>query len=516
VTDQPRDSRRVSGVLLHVTSLPGRGIGDVGEPAFRWIDWLADAGQSLWQILPLVPVNHGGSPYNGLSAMASNDLLISLESLVGDGLLDAGAIGADGRPRGHLDFEAISRWKEPLLRSAFLRFRDGGDTRLHQELEAYRRRQTDWIEDYALFRAVRDDLDGAPWSRWPTAIRLREPGAIAEWRERLRDRIDEHVFRQFLFDRQWRRLHRYAAERGVAIMGDIPIFVAHDSADVWAHRDMFWLDDRGQPTVVAGVPPDYFSESGQRWGNPLYRWDRMADDGYAWWIERFRRALEHLDMVRLDHFRGFEAYWEIPASEQTALNGRWVPGPREALFHAAERALGPLPIVAEDLGLITPEVDALRERLGIPGMRVLQFAFDGDPANPHLPANYEENTVAYTGTHDNATTAEWWDDLDPSSRRSVQGSFHVHDRSASRDLAGAVLGSRARMVVVPLQDVLGLGREARMNTPGTLDGNWIWRADAAALDSASAQWLRAITRESGRCVASDPPTVRVTGETAER
>jgi len=516
VTDRQPDQRRASGVLLHVTSLPGRGIGDIGEPAFRWIDWLADAGQSLWQILPLVPVDHGGSPYNGLSAMASNDLLISLESLVGDGLLEAGEVDRGDVPGERVDFAAVSRWKEPLLRSAFRRFRDFADRAMHGEIAAYRGRQAAWIEDYALFRAIRDDLDGAAWSQWPAAIRLREPDAVAEWRERLRERVDEHVFRQYLFDRQWRALHTYAAQQGVSIMGDVPIFVAHDSADVWAHRELFWLDDMGDPTVVAGVPPDYFSESGQRWGNPLYRWDRMGDQGYAWWIERFRRALEHLDLVRLDHFRGFEAYWEIPSSERTALIGRWVAGPGETLFTAAAEVLGPLPIVAEDLGLITPEVDALRERLGIPGMRVLQFAFDGDPRNPHLPANYDENTVAYTGTHDNATTMEWWEGLVPADRRSVQEAFFVRDQSAALDLATAVLESRARFVVVPLQDVLGLGRSARMNTPGTTEGNWTWRADAAQVEATHAQLLREITRESGRCAASDPPTVRATGETADR
>jgi 4-alpha-glucanotransferase len=497
---------RCSGVLLHVTSLPGRGIGDLGDAAYRWIDWLADAEQSVWQILPLVPINEGGSPYNGLSALGGNALLVSSERLAADGLLDVSEIGGDELPAERVDFPRVSEWKERLLRQAYSVFRRGAAAHLRPEFDAFRSRNADWLEDYALFRAVREWHGGAGWLAWDAPIRLRREGAVAEWRERLAESVEDHVFRQFLFHYQWQALRHYAHQRGVAIIGDLPIFVAHDSADVWAHRDLFSLDEDGLPTVVSGVPPDYFSVTGQRWGNPLYRWDVIAELGFPWWTQRFRRTFEQVDVVRVDHFRGFEAYWEIPAEEPTALNGRWVAGPRAELFEAVQRELGPLPIIAEDLGLITPEVDRLRQRLGFPGMRVLQFAFDGDPDNPHLPANHPAECVAYTGTHDNATAVEWWQEAGPAVRDQVRQQGPVHEERAHWDLISLTLASAARVAIVPLQDVLGLGAEARMNTPGTGPGNWSWRLDERALaDAGPRQSLRDIARATARGARAAQP-----------
>jgi 4-alpha-glucanotransferase len=496
---------RCGGILLHVTSLPGRGIGDLGEAAYRWIDWLADAGQSVWQILPLVPVNLGGSPYNGLSALGGNALLVSPDRLAADGLLAAEDIGGDDLPSERVDFPRVSAWKEPLLRQACGAFRRGAAPHLRAEFGAFRSRNADWVEDYALFRAVREAYRGAGWVTWEAPIRLRLPAAVAEWRERLAEEVEDHVFRQFLFERQWQQLRRYAQRRGISIVGDIPIFVAHDSADVWAHRDLFSLDEDGLPAVVSGVPPDYFSVTGQRWGNPLYRWDVMARRGYEWWTQRFRRTLEQVDIVRVDHFRGFEACWEIPAQADTALHGQWVAGPRTELFEAVAEQLGSLPIIAEDLGLITPEVERMREQLGFPGMRVLQFAFDGDPRNPHLPANYATDCVAYTGTHDNATLVEWWLGADPLVHAQVRRLGPIRPDREHWDLIELTLASAARMAVVPLQDVLGLGAEARMNTPGVGPGNWGWRVDGHALeDTGPRQLLRELVGATGRVPPAAP------------
>jgi 4-alpha-glucanotransferase len=495
---------RASGVLLHPTSLPGRGTGDLGEAAYRFVDWLAGAGQSYWQLLPLVAVTEGGSPYNGLSALAGNPLLISPERLVRGGLLneaDLETVPVSSKP---IDFPRLAEWKGSLLAEAHRAFRDGAAPELTTPFDSFRRENASWLDDYALFRALREHHRGAPWTAWEPRLQARERNALREAEQELADVIGQYAFQQFLFDRQWSALRRYANDRGIRIIGDIPIFVAHDSADVWAHRELFQLDEEGEPEVVSGVPPDYFSETGQRWGNPLYRWDAMAERGYAWWTERFRRTLEWVDVVRVDHFRGFEAYWEIPASEETALNGRWVPGPGEALFRAVERELGSLPVIAEDLGLITPEVEELRDTLGFPGMRVLQFAFDGDPSNPHLPGNHPENAVSYTGTHDNDTAVGWWEHAS------------AEEREQFRRLAGGEIGeihwqmirlafaSEARLAVAPLQDVLGLGSEARMNTPGASQGSWEWRCAGEAIDSRAQARLRRVTGGSDRLSPSAP------------
>ncbi|HUE96681.1 MAG TPA: 4-alpha-glucanotransferase [Longimicrobiaceae bacterium] len=488
--------RRGSGVLLHPTSLPGPGIGDLGAASRRFVDWLERAGQSYWQILPHVPVGAGGSPYNGLSALAGNPLLVSPATLLDAGLLDEGeARGGDRLPADRVDYPAVLRWKNQILARAHARLASGHDA-LRTEFDAFRRANDEWLEDYALFRALRDRFAEACWTRWPAELRARDPVAIARARAELAGEVDRFAFQQFLFDHEWRRLRRYAGARGVRIVGDLPIFVAHDSADVWANPEIFQLDADGEPRVVAGVPPDYFSETGQRWGNPLYRWDVLGQQGYHWWVERFRRMFEMVDVVRIDHFRGFESYWEIPADAPTAIEGRWVEGPGADFFRSVERQLGHLPVIAEDLGLITPAVEELRDELAFPGMRVLQFAFNGDPGNPHLPENYPQLSVGYTGTHDNDTTTGWWRSAPPKARRQVARRLGT-EHPSSWDFIRAVFESDAALTIIPLQDVLGLGSEARMNTPGVPARNWTWRIESLPSDEV-AERLRDPARRAGR------------------
>jgi 4-alpha-glucanotransferase len=496
---------RRSGVLLHPTSLPGRGVGELGGPTIGFLEWLAGAGQTVWQILPLVPVDGGGSPYNGLSAVGGNPLLLDLDDLVEVGLLGPDDLGSPGGPEDRVDYPRVLPWKEGLLRRAHDAYRSGRAPDLVPGYAAFRHREAGWLDDYALFRALRDENDGRPWTRWAVGDRDRDPVALAEAGSRLEDSIDRHAFAQFLFERQWNRVHDTARELDIRILGDLPIFVAHDSADVWAHRDLFHLDEGGEPEVVSGVPPDYFSATGQRWGNPLYRWDRMRETGYAWWIRRFRRTLELVDAVRVDHFRGFESYWEIPASEPTALHGRWLEGPGRELFDALRAALGDLPLVAEDLGIITPGVEALRDELGLPGMRVLQFAFEGDPDNPHLPENYPLRVVGYTGTHDNDTSAGWWSAANEDVRNRVRSRAPAGSEG-SWALMEVLYRSGAPLVVVPLQDVLDLGSEARFNTPGEPGGNWAWRMSPAGLDVRTQQRLRDLVRRTGRSAHGGKPT----------
>jgi 4-alpha-glucanotransferase len=470
----------------------------VGAPARDLVDWLARAGQSVWQILPLVAVDEGGSPYNGLSAMAGNPLLIDPAALREEGLLDDRELEGAPPMEGHVDFAALVPWKDGLLQRAHRRLRDGGHPALRRALEEYRERHRDWLEDYALVRALRERHRGVPWTEWPPELRDRHPAALEAARREDAEEVERRAFLQLLFDRQWSRLREHARARGVRIMGDLPIFVAHDSADVWAHRELFSLDETGRPRVVSGVPPDYFSESGQRWGNPLYRWDVMREHGYEWWTARIRRTLEWVDLLRVDHFRGFEAYWEIPAEEETARNGEWRKGPGAELFRALGARLGELPLVAEDLGLITPEVEALRDELGFPGMRVVQFAFDGDPENPHLPDNYPRTVVAYPGTHDNDTTAGWWRSASEEERAAALAKAGPGGEPIHWRLLRAVLRSRADLAVVPAQDLLGLGSEARMNTPGTPAGNWSWRLAPGLLTPELAARLLGETRAAGR------------------
>jgi len=483
---------RSSGILLHPTSLPGgHGIGDLGAEAHRFVDWLADAGQSLWQILPLGPTSYGDSPYQTLSALAGNPLLISLDRLVQDGLLEAGDLAVrPDFPVDRVDFGAVIQWKLPRLDQAWERFAAEGE---HADYEAFRAEQAGWLDDFALFMALKEEHDDRCWVDWPPELAQRQPAALATAHQRLQDRVGAHAFRQWLFARQWQALREHARDRGVRLMGDLPIFVAYDSCDVWARPDLYHLGDDLRPTVVAGVPPDYFSETGQLWGNPLYDWEAMARDGYRWWIDRMRACLAQTDLVRIDHFRGFEAYWEVPADEETAIHGRWVDGPRDAFFAALRAELGGLPIVAEDLGIITEEVELLRDRVGLPGMKVLQFAFSG-PKSPFLPHNYPHNCVVYSGTHDNDPTVGWWREACDEATRDQVRDYLGRDVDAPHwALIRLGMQSVGHTFVAPMQDVLGLGREARMNRPGDGGGNWNWRLATAGLADGARDHLAHLT-----------------------
>jgi 4-alpha-glucanotransferase len=491
---------RSSGVLLHPTSLPGRyGIGDLGPEARAFVDFLAEAGQSLWQVLPLGPTGYGDSPYQCFSAFAGNPLLVDLEALVADGLLHASDLeSAPAFPGAHVDFGAVIPWKRSLLERAAARFRTQGSPAMQAEFQAWCERNATWLEDFALFMALKDAHGGACWAEWPEALRGRDPAALTAARGRLADGTHAHRFAHWMFFRQWAALRAYAHGKGVAIMGDAPIFVAYDSADVWARPELFHLDAAGLPTVVAGVPPDYFSETGQLWGNPLYRWDAIAEDGYGWWIARVRSLLEVVDRVRLDHFIGFTRCWEVPADAPDARTGRFVPGPGDELFLALESALGDLPIIAEDLGVLTPVVEALRDRFAFPGMKILQFAFGGTSESAFLPHAYLPNCVVYTGTHDNDTTAGWWAEASEGERDFLQRYLarEVHD--PAWELLRLGTASVADTFVAPAQDLLSLGTDARMNFPGKPAGNWSWRVLAGALDAALAARLRTLTELFGR------------------
>jgi 4-alpha-glucanotransferase len=491
---------RASGILLHPTSLPGRfGIGEFGDDAYRFVDALAEMGQKLWQVLPLGPTGYGDSPYQCFSAFAGNPLFISLEhlarenALTWDDLKDAPAFPAEW-----VEYGDVIDFKLDMLHRSYIHFMQYASTDQHDAFEAFCAANAGWLDDYALFAALKDAHGGEAWTRWQDDVARRTPTAIARSRNQLADEIQKQKYYQFQFFRQWIALKQYANDRGVKIIGDIPIFVAFDSADVWSHRELFYLDERGNPTVVAGVPPDYFSPTGQRWGNPLYRWDTMAKQGYAWWIERCRSAFALFDFVRIDHFRGFESYWEVPASEPTAVNGRWVRGPGRALFQALKAALGDMPIIAEDLGIITPEVKALRDAFNFPGMRVLQFAFVADTSSDFLPHNYVRNTVAYVGTHDNDTTRGWFDKLDPAVRQQVLDYTGTDGSQITWDLIRLLMMSVADTVIVTLQDVIGLGSEARMNFPGRAEGNWQWRFTWDQLTGEAKARLRKMTATYGR------------------
>ncbi|MCS6773922.1 MAG: 4-alpha-glucanotransferase [Thermoflexales bacterium] len=491
---------RASGVLLHPTSLPGRfGIGDLGDEAYRFVDFLVEAGQQLWQVLPLGPTGYGDSPYQCFSAFAGNPILISPERLVSEGLLDE----ADLRhipsfPSHCVDYGAVIAFKRDLLHRAYVHFLQYGSAAIAAEFEAFCKANASWLDEYALFMALKDAHEGDAWNTWEDDLVRRTPTALARAVHLLAQQIREHKYGQFLFFRQWTALKAYANQRGVRIIGDAPIFVAYDSADAWARRELFSIDERGNLLFVAGVPPDYFSETGQRWGNPLYRWDVMAQHGYAWWIERCRVAFQLYDLLRIDHFRGFESYWEVPASEPTAIKGRWVKGPGAALFEAISAALGRLPIIAEDLGVITDEVRALRDQLGFPGMRVLQFAFVADTASDFLPHNYVRNTVAYLGTHDNDTTCGWFAKLDPNIRQQVLDYTGTNGHEIHWDLIRILMMSVADTVIFTMQDLLGLGSEARMNFPGRSEGNWQWRFTWDQVAEGIALRLRKMTQTYGR------------------
>jgi 4-alpha-glucanotransferase len=511
---------RACGILLHPTSLPGPyGIGDLGREAHAFLDWLAAAGQSLWQVLPLGPTGYGDSPYACLSSFAGNPLLVSLEALAEQGILDARELeDRPPFPAGRVDFGALIQWKLPLLRTAAARFLSApGEAR--RRLEGFRRAQAGWLRDWCLFRTVKSRYEdqarrgggaAGAWNvSWDREAALREPRALARLeRELMADIAVEEAVQFFFFD-QWEALRARAASLGIRVIGDLPIFTAPDSADVWAHRGLFLLDADGRPTVVSGVPPDYFARTGQLWGNPLYDWKAMERERFRFWLRRVDAACALFDLVRVDHFRGFEASWEVPGGAPTAENGRWVKAPGARLFRALERARGRLPIIAEDLGVITPEVNALRERFGFPGMRILQFAFDAgeaggeDPsANRFLPHNHAPDSVVYTGTHDNDTTRGWWESRTQRERDLVNAYCPSADPDPSWRFIRMALASVCGLAVVPLQDALGLGSEARMNTPGTSSGNnWTWRAPEGFATPALAGRLRSLASLYGRIPA---------------
>ena len=470
---------RASGILLHPTSLPGPyGIGELGPAAYRWLDWLAGSGCKLWQVLPLGPTGYGDSPYQCFSAFAGNPYLISVDFLLEQGLLTQDDLSdMPSWDDQRVDFGELYRWKPALLGKAFSRF-SSNPSSLHAEFDSFRTENASWLDAYALFMAIKEAQGGGPWEGWPAALRLRETAALGEVRKSLADLVLRFSFYQFLFFRQWYALKTYANERGIKIIGDIPLFVAYDSSDAWAHPDLFYLDETGKPTVVAGVPPDYFSPTGQLWGNPLYRWETHKADDYRWWLERIRATLKLVDIVRIDHFRGFAGYWEIPAGNPTAETGRWVPGPGADFFNVMQASLSSLPILAEDLGVITPDVVALRDQFGLPGMKILQFAFSG-PNNLFLPHSFPKNCVVYTGTHDNDTTRGWYESAPENekdfARRYLGSPESLASDAFTEDLIRTAWASVAAFALAPFQDFLNLGTGARMNFPSQLGGNWEWR-----------------------------------------
>lgn len=495
---------RSSGILLHPTCLPSPfGIGDFGPTAFEFVDFLKEAGQKLWQVLPLNPTGYGDSPFQCFSAHAGNHLLISIEKLLRQGVLEASDLrGQPDFPPNTVDFDSVIRWKTSILTKAATRFLNNASDKDRCAFDDFCAKNASWLTDFALFMACKEEQGGVAWNTWPRELADRMPSELHAASIRLQEAVLAAQYWQFEFFRQWKEVQAYAHKAGIKIVGDIPIYVALDSADVWTNREYFQLSEAGQPLKIAGVPPDYFSATGQCWGNPIYRWDRLRTSGYRWWIERFRSALDLYDAVRIDHFRGFEAYWEIPGDETTAINGQWVKGPGAEFFAALEREFGDLPIIAENLGVITPEVESIRTRFRFPGMAILQFAFGKDPQGPSFrPHNYGRELAAYTGTHDNDTTVGWWNSSgasdstrtpeDVAKERAFARSYlSFKDEPIQWIMIQTILSSIADLAIIPLQDVLGLGSEARMNLPGTAKGNWRWRFKPGALTSELATRLR--------------------------
>jgi 4-alpha-glucanotransferase len=493
---------RASGLLLHVASLPSPyGIGDVGRAALAWIDRLHEAGQTWWQALPLGPTGYGNSPYQSLSSFAGNELLISPDVLIEDGLLRGKDCESNSFSAAAIDYDVVIPFKHRLLETAWANFSAGARPDLRPLFDQFCRDQMHWLEDYALFQALKARYKGAYYLEWPAELVQRTPTALTLARQELAGQIEQVRLAQFLLFRQGGRLKEHARAKGVRLIGDLPFFVSPDSSDVWANPELFLLDEQHRPRFVAGVPPDYFSAQGQLWGNPVYDWEAVRRTGYRWCIERLRALLAHVDAVRLDHFRAFAAAWHVPAGAPTAQSGQWMPGPGAEFFGAVQRELGDLPFIAEDLGLITPDVRALRDQFRVPGTRVLQFAFDGHPDNPYLPDNYIPNTVVYTGTHDNPTTRGWYEELPDAQRRTLWSRLK-RPEGRSRDAAPALMqlawSSAAALAIAPLQDVLNLGTEARMNVPGRAEGNWRWRCTEDMLTSAAFQWLHDLTKTSDR------------------
>lgn len=502
---------RESGILLHPTSLPGPyGIGDIGPKAYEFVDQLEAMGQRLWQILPHGLTGYGDSPYQSFSTFAGNPLLLSPDKLVEDGLLKASQLAKyPAFPTSFVDYGPVIDAKEALLDKVCRNFDGAASEQMKGDFEIFCAKNEDWLEEFSLFMALKKAHDLEPWPTWEPELVERDLKAIRDARQKYRTAIRNAKILQYLFDRQWKQLRAYCHQHGVRVIGDIPIFVAHDSADAWASPELFYLEEDGQPTVVAGVPPDYFSATGQLWGNPLYRWDYHKKTGYAWWARRMRKIFEMVDIVRIDHFRGFEAYWEIPGGAETAIDGRWVKGPGPDLFTVLKAKLGDLPVIAEDLGVITDEVEALRDQFEFPGMRILQFAFgNDDKAEDYRPHNYPPNCVVYTGTHDNDTTVGWFnstpgnttrtaEDIEQERRTVLDYTQTIGDQ-IQWDMMGLATRSKANTVVFPMQDVMGLGTEARMNVPGTKSGNWRWRYTDNMLTPELIQRLRELTADGGR------------------
>ncbi len=499
--------KRSSGIILHPTSLPGPdGIGDLGPEAYRWINFLADCGCGLWQVLPLGPTGYGDSPYQCFSAFAGNPYLISPTLLMEEGLLTR----QDMADRPFLPAHVVNygdtiQWKLKLLDRAYERYKKQAPTLLQQELAEFEERESFWLDDYSLFMAIKNDNGGVAWNNWPEPLRTRNQPALEEFRASHAREIESIVFRQFLFSRQWQAVRKYANSKNIRIIGDIPIFVAYDSSDAWANRELFYIDPSGQPTVVAGVPPDYFSPTGQLWGNPLYKWEAHRKTGYAWWIKRIETLLKTVDLIRLDHFRGFAGYWEVPAGNPTAEIGRWVQGPGADLFNAIQDALGALPILAEDLGEISPDVFELRDHFNLPGMKVLQFAWLTDPGDPFLPHNFIHNCVVYTGTHDNDTTVGWYNSAPEPERDFCRRYIARSGDDIAWDLIRLAWSSIAVFALAPMQDLLSLGGEARMNFPGRPSGNWTWRLPPDALTSQLAGRMKEVNELYRRTPVQEKP-----------
>ena len=493
---------RYSGVLAHPTSFPSPyGIGDFGKGAYDFIDFLAESGQHLWQILPMVPItSFGNSPYQGYSVFAGEPLLISPELLLKAGLLDQGDLqNIPNFDPGRVDYDRVREYKYPLYKKAFECFEKSEDSDLQKNYDEFCQKNEDWLADYCLYMALKEEQDNLPWTKWPEALRNLDKQNRAFWEEKLKMGIHYQAFLQFMFDTQWYALKKYANDKGIAIVGDLPIFVSPDGADVWANRKLFQVDTKGYPSAVAGVPPDYFSATGQKWGNPLYDWKEHKKEGYRWWIDRVKHQLDQVDYVRIDHFRGFEAYWEVPVDAETAMTGEWKKGPGADLFLAIQKELGDdLPIFAEDLGLITPEVVALRDQFNFPGMRILQFAFEGGEST-FLPHQFDtRNCICYTGTHDNDTTVGWYQHTSEYARDKVRRYMNTDASSVSWDFIRICLGTVARYAIFPVQDLLKVVSDCRMNTPGTAEHNWEWRFREGELNPGMAGGLRQMTELFGR------------------
>ncbi len=494
---------RASGILLHPTSFPSRfGIGDLGQEAYNFVNFLKDSGQQIWQVLPLGPTGFGNSPYLAYSAMAGNPLLISPDKLQDKGLLAQEDLSnLPEFPSDRVDFDLVAQLKGSLLKTAYQNFQKNASEEEQEAFEELCTSKAFWLDDYAFYMALKEAHEGASWHIWDKEIASRQPETLAEWQQRLADEIQYHKFLQFEFFQQWDELKNYANEQGIKIFGDVPIYVSHDSADVWAHPEIFCLDaETSEVSLMAGVPPDYFSETGQLWGNPVYQWDRLEQEDFLWWVQRIQSMLNKVDLIRIDHFRGLSAYWAVPEGETTAINGEWVEAPGEVLFETINEKLGTLPIIAEDLGLITPDVEELRDKFEFPGMKILHFAFDSGSDNPYLPYNYiSPNWVVYTGTHDNNTTVGWFNNRSSEEQERVTRFLGgTWGNGIHWDLIRLAMSSVASMAIFPLQDILGLGEEAIMNQPGVAEGNWSWRYRSGMLTSEVSDRLKEVTDIYGR------------------